>query len=87
MISGLYSTDFPEVFSKILEKSGVTCYQIQKFTDLDQGYLSRLKNGSKGNPSPETIVKISLGLVHSSEKVTLSDIEDLFQSAGRSLHK
>lgn len=81
----LYSKDFTEVFSNLLEKYGVTCYQISQYSHLDQGYLSRLRNGEKHNPSPETLVKISIALAHSSNKVKLYDIEALFNSVGRSL--
>jgi hypothetical protein len=41
----LYNDDFAKIFSELLGKSGVSCYQISKFMDLDQAYLSRLKNG------------------------------------------
>ncbi len=85
MSTGLYSNNFSEVFSKILEEANITCYQLNNYTNLDQAYLSRLKSGEKSNPSPETIMKISLGLVHCSSKVKLSDIENLFKSVGRSL--
>ena len=83
---GIYSNDFSEVFSKILDKTGVTCYQLHEYTKLDQAHLSRLRSGEKSNPTPEMIMKISLGLVHYSSKLKLSDIEKLFKSVGRSLH-
>ena len=82
---GLYQNNFSEAFSKLLDKSGVTCYQIHQFNHLDQAYLSRLKSGERNSPSPETIVKIGLAICHLSKKVTLSDIEKLFNSTGRSL--
>jgi len=85
MSTGLYSNSFSQVFSKILQETGVSCYQLHNYTNLDQAYLSRLKNGEKSNPTPETIMKISLGLVHCSDRVKLSDIESLFKSVGRSL--
>ena len=83
---GVYSNSFSQVFSQILEMAGVTCYQISKFTNLDQAYLSRLKNGEKQNPSPETVIKISLAFSHYSKQVHLHDIQRLFRSVGRSLH-
>ena len=85
MEKGLYSNDFSRAFSGLLEKGGVTCYQVGQFSGLDQAYLSRLRHGEKGNPSPETLMKIALALVHWSDKVGLHDIECLFNSAGRSL--
>ena len=82
---GLYQNNFTEAFSKLIAKSGVTCYQIHQFIHLDQAYLSRLKSGEKASPSPETIVKIGLAICHSNDKIKLSDIETLFNSTGRSL--
>lgn len=82
---GLYSSDFSIVFRKLLEKARISCYRISQFTHLNEAYLSRLKNGEKCNPSPETIVKISLALTHFSEKIQLHDIEGLFNAGGRSL--
>ena len=84
--TGIYSNNFSEVFSNLLEKSGVTCFQIHKFTKLDQGYLSCLRNGKKRKPSPETIMKICLGLVHCSDKIKITEIEKLLRSVGHSLH-
>lgn len=82
---GLYLSDFSEVFSKLLEKSGVSCYRIAEYTGLDEAYLSRLRNGKKHNPSPEAIMRIGLALAHFSDKIKICDIEDLFEVVGRSL--
>ena len=81
----IYEKRFSEAFCKLLNKSGVTCYQIHQYTHLDQAYLSRLKSGEKKNPGPETIVKIGLAICHFAENIKLSEIEDLFNSVGRSL--
>ena len=83
---GIYANDFSAVFSKLLEKSGVTVYKLNKYTKLDQGYLGRLKSGERYNPTPETVMKISLGLVYYSNNIKIPDIEKLFRSVGRSLH-
>jgi transcriptional regulator with XRE-family HTH domain len=82
---GIYKDNFSLVFIELLEKSRVSCYQIHEYTSLDQAYLSRLKNGEKQNPSPETIIKISLALTHYSDKIKFYDIQKLFKSVGRSL--
>ena len=82
----LYANNFAKAFSNLLQETGVTCYQISQYSHLDQAYLSRLKNGEKQNPSPDTIIKISLALTHYSDKVKLYDILKLFKSVGRSLH-
>ena len=81
----VYSKDFTEVFSNLLKKSGVTCYQIRQYAHLDEGYLSRLKNGEKHDPSPETIIRICLALAFHSKHLKLYHFEKLFNAAGRSL--
>lgn len=82
----IITNNFSTVFNKLLGQTGVTCYQISKFTHLDQAYLSRLKNGEKQNPSAETIVKIGLALAFLSEELNIYDLEQLVSSIGRSLH-
>ncbi len=84
METGLYNNDFSRAFNRLLEKANISCYQISQYSYVDQGYLSCLRKGTK-NPSPETVVKISLALVHFSAKITVSDIEHLFNSVGRSV--
>lgn len=83
---GIYKNNFSAVFTELLKKSGVSCYQIYEYAGLDQAYLSRLKNGEKHNPSPETIIKIGLALTHYSDKIKFYDVQRLFRSVGRSLH-
>ena len=82
---GIFSDDFASIFSAILDRTGVTCHQINKYTGLDPGYLSRLRNGQKRRPSAEVLVRISVALAHHNDKVTQHDIERLFESIGCSL--
>jgi transcriptional regulator with XRE-family HTH domain len=84
--SGIYASDFAESFEALLAKTGVSCYQIAQYSYLNESYLSRLRSGEKKNPSPETIMKIALALTYSSDNVNLYDVEQLFNSVGRSLH-
>jgi glucose-6-phosphate-specific signal transduction histidine kinase len=42
-----YANDFSKVFSTLLEKTGISCYQISQYTHLNQSYLSRLKRIDK----------------------------------------
>lgn len=81
----LYASEFSEVFTALLRKTGISCYQISQYTHLDQAYLSRLKAGTKQNPSVETVIKISLAFTHYSDQVQLHDIQRLFKSVGRSI--
>lgn len=83
---GIYDTYFSTVFSKLLEKAEISCYQIGKYTNIDPAYLSRLKSGEKDNPSPTIIMKISLAIVHLGNNITINDIEGLYNSVGRSIN-
>ena len=85
METGLYTNQFAEIFSRLLERGGVSCYQIHQYSGIDQAYLSRLKRGEKCNPSPEIVTRIGLALAHISDKVGQYDIEALYNSVGRSL--
>ena len=84
---GLYDNTFAEAFTRLINKSGGTCYKIHQYSGLGESYLSRLKNGEKSNPSVETVMRISLALASQSNgKITLHHIEELFNSVGRSLY-
>ncbi len=83
--TGILNNQFSEKLSNLLEKSGVTCYQISEFSGIDQAYLSRLRNGLKHNPSAEVIVKIGLALVRYGKGINLYHVEQLLNSAGYTL--
>ena len=89
MQAGLYSNNnFCKVFDRLLEKAGISCYQIYQYTNISEGYFSRLKSGERFNPSVETIMRISLALVSLSKgKIRQHHIEELFNSVGRSLFR
>jgi transcriptional regulator with XRE-family HTH domain len=84
-MQGVYSDSFAQTFSELLKQFNISCYQISEFTHLNEGYLSRLRNGEKTNPSRETVLRIGIALAHCSDKVTLSDIETLFRSISLSI--
>ena len=85
MEDGLYNNNFSQVFSGFLAKTGVTCYQLHRYTGLDEGYLSRLKSGEKQDPSFQTIAKITLAFAHYSRDFSVNHAEALLNSVGRSL--
>ena len=85
MNTGIYESQFAKVFSNILGKYDISCYKISKYANLDEAYLSRLRNGLKSNPSPEVVIRISLALVHYSKSIRQIDIETLFHATGRTL--
>jgi transcriptional regulator with XRE-family HTH domain len=81
----LYADGFSKAFSDLLTSSGVSCYKISQYTNLDQGYLSRLLSGEKTNPSIETIYKICLALAIYSSELSIYDFEKLIKTSGHSL--
>lgn len=84
----LYSGDFAKAFSKLLDMSGVSRYEISSFAHLDQAYLSKLKSGERNNPSPEAIMRICLAIAccrKGNKEFRLYDFEALFNAVGRSL--
>jgi DNA-binding Xre family transcriptional regulator len=85
MIDNLYIKGFSEIFSRLLSRSNVSCYQISHYTGIDQAYLSRLRNGEKYTPSTEVILKICIALAHFGTEVKLSDIEEPLNSVGRTI--
>ena len=84
----LFSNNFSKAFSRILELSGVSCYELARCTDINESYLSRLRSGEKQNPSPEVIMRICIAIALNSKnnRIRLRDFEDLFNSVGRSLY-
>ena len=80
-----YPNEFNLKFERLLQKAGVSCYKIGQYAGSDLAYLSRLKTGERQNPSTQTLFKISFALVHCSDKVTLSDIEELFNAVGKTI--
>jgi transcriptional regulator with XRE-family HTH domain len=81
----VWVSDFSLAFSRLLEKTGITIYQISQYTHLDQAYLHRLKTGERKNPSPATIIKISLAFAHFRPEFGIYEAERLFKSTGRTI--
>jgi hypothetical protein len=55
-------TDFQITLQRLLRVSGKSLHEVAFLGGLDRSYLLRLTRGEKVNPSPETIVKIWVGL-------------------------
>lgn len=85
MTTTLFPNYFTSTFRNLVKKSRVTCYRISQYSHVDEAYLWRLMKGDKNNPSPETVVKISLALAHLSDNTTIYDINDLFKAIGHPL--
>lgn len=73
------------VFDRLVKKTGVSCYKIAQYSQLDEGYLSRLRKGRMHNPGTESIIRIALALVHYSEEIGIDDVEELLQSRSLSI--
>ena len=72
--------EFAKVLKKLRLKSGKSRYELSKLTALDQSFLGRLETGEK-NPSRNTVLKLSLALVHNNSSITLDDIDELLMAA------
>ena len=83
----LFSSRFKKAFREILNKSGLSCYKVSKYSHIDEPYLSRLIRGERKNPSEETVTKIALAIAHLSDRITIYDIDELFKSIGHSLFR
>jgi transcriptional regulator with XRE-family HTH domain len=81
----VWASDFSQVFSELLEETGITVYQLSQYTHLDQAYLHRLKTGERKNPSPTTVIKINLAFAHLSTEFGIRQAERLFKSIGRTI--
>ena len=86
MANKIYSDNFSKALYRLLREGRVTSYKICQFTGIDPAYLSRLISGKKTNPSVEVLFKISLALVSLNDRITVQDIERLFNSVGRTIN-
>ena len=87
MARGVFSNNFSQVFRELVQKSRATGHKISQYSDVDEPYIYHLIKGTKKNPSPEIVVRISLALVHLSEKITVGDIDELLKSIGHTLFR
>ncbi|WP_127532777.1 helix-turn-helix domain-containing protein [Paenibacillus kobensis] len=66
--------NFGEYIRETREKRGMTVNQLAIYSGVSSGLISKLENGKRGTPKPDTIEKIAKGL-----KV---DYNDLMRIAG-----
>jgi hypothetical protein len=55
-------TDFQRTLTKLLAQSGKSTTLVCKLGGLDRAYVLRLLDGSKTNPSTETLMRLWMGL-------------------------
>ncbi len=53
---------FQSTLQRLIAQSGKSLSEIAELADVDRSYLMRLARGDKDNPSPETLVKIWIGI-------------------------
>lgn len=57
------SNDFSRTFNHRLAASGKSLTKVAALSGIDRAYLLRLSRGEKTRPTPETVVKLFIGLV------------------------
>ena len=65
-----------------MAKAKKSKHELHRVTGLDQAYLKRLENGSKANPSRETVLMLAFALVRGNEAIELYDVDELLLAAG-----
>ncbi len=55
-------TEFQSTLQSLIKVSGKSLSEIAETAGVDRSYLLRLVRGDKGNPSPETLVKVWIGI-------------------------
>ena len=72
---------FAGTLKRLRIKAGKSRYQLWRFTGVDQTYIARLENGEKNNPSRSTVILLGMGLVHSSTRINIADVDELLWAA------
>jgi transcriptional regulator with XRE-family HTH domain len=61
--------EFQTTLKRLLAQSGKSTTQVAALGGIDRAYLLRLLNGTKQNPSAETLMRLWLGLAMDAEVV------------------
>ena len=72
---------FGKELEKLRMRAGKSPYRLAKYSGLNQAYILRLENGTRGNPSRDVVIMLGSALVESSDSVALWDIDELLMSA------
>lgn len=75
-------SEFAQLLRDLRERARKSRYELHKVTGLDQAYLKRLEDGSKSNPSRETVLMLCFALVRGNEVLGIEDIDELLLAAG-----
>lgn len=72
---------FGRLLMQLRNKANKSRYQLWKFSGIDQSYIAKLESGEKTCPSRATVILLGMGLLHNSDQIELSDIEELLLAA------
>ncbi len=75
-------SEFASLLRHLRIRARKSRYALHKATGLDQAYLKRLEEGSKVNPSRETVLMLAFALVRGNETIQLEDLDELLLAAG-----
>jgi transcriptional regulator with XRE-family HTH domain len=65
--------EFSVVLRRLRKQVGCSGYRLAELSGVDRPYLHRLEDGSKTNPSRQTVLKIGAGLIRSGGDVVTLD--------------
>ncbi len=73
--------NFADTLEKLRMRAGKSRYRLAKYSGLNQAYILRLENGTRGNPSRDVVIMLGFALVEGSVSVAIEDIDELLMSA------
>ena len=74
--------EFAETLRKLRRKANITTYRLATDAVADYSYVNRLETGDRYNPSREMVLRLAQSLLDNSDRITLSDVNDLLKAAG-----
>ena len=73
---------FGQTLKNLRTKSGKSRYRLNQCSGLDEAYILRLESGERQNPSRDSVMKLGLALVATSEAMSIQDVNELLLAAG-----
>lgn len=70
-------TDFRTLLADYFVRSGMSYAQLADAVHRDVAYVHRLVNGGRSHPSPNTVIRLALGL-----RLSVSQTDELLMAAG-----
>ena len=73
---------FGQTLKRLRTKSGKSRYRLNQYSGLDEAYILRLESGERQNPSRDSVMKLGLALVATSEAMSIQGVNELLLAAG-----